>query len=663
MTAYTIDFETYSEADVGDVGAEVYAEHPSTDILVLAYAEDGKEPDFWLPGMEPPQDLLDHVAAGEVVEAHNMGFEHAIWNHVCVPRYGWPPMALEQERDTQAMAAERGIPLKLEKAAQALNLASQKDMPGHRTMLKLSRPARATKKRPGGRVEPTFDELMQTIDYCKHDVRVEQELSQRLGNRLQPMEEPVWQLDQQINMRGVQIDTTTAKAAAEMVDKILADVNREFREITGVNYTQRDKFKEWASDRGVALPNTQGDTIDAVLEAAESWTDPEAIRALQLHRRASHASNNKLKAMLRCTCSDGRARRLLQYHGATTGRWAGRLIQPQNFPRPEGPFEDFDQDQIAEAMDMIATQDLDLIDTLYGDPLWVLSKMLRAFMMAGPGKALCAADLAGIENRVVAALGGDLWKIRAYARIDRAEDRDIYLQTADTVFGYRCESKKTHPMERQVGKICELAFGYGGGVGAWRNFDTSDRHTDEQVEGYKRAWRENHPGIVRLWRELEAAAIYAVRRPGKQVHQGFFTWQMGNEWLTCRLPSGRRLFYSQPTLTKEPAPWDPSQEVVRLMFWQQREGQWKQIRTYGGRLCENVVQAVCRDIMVAGAFNAERAGLPCILTVHDELVTEPEAGKADADLLAQCMTDLPQWVQDLNVPIAADGWVGERYWK
>jgi DNA polymerase len=663
VVIYTIDFETYSELDVGDVGAEVYAEHPSTDIIVLSYGWPGEPIKVWTPNMEPPWDLIGHVAAGGTVEAHNMGFEHAIWNHVCVPNYGWPPLVIEQERDTQAMAAERGLPLKLEKTAQALGLPDQKDMEGHRLMLKFSRPAKPTKKLPGGRLTPSPEELHRIANYCTRDVKVEQQLSARLGHRLQAIEEPVWQLDQTINMRGVQIDTEAAQAAADMVDRILTEVNAEFRVITGVNYTQRDKFKAWAEDLGVLLPDTKGDTIDAVLGGAEGWMDPEAMRALQLHRRASHASNNKLKAMLRCTCADGRARRLLQYHGATTGRWAGRLIQPQNFPRPEGPFEGFDQSDIDQAMDIIATGDPELIELVYGDPLWVLSKMLRAFMMAAPGHLICSADLAGIENRVVAALGGERWKLDAFRRIDRGEDRDIYLQTADTVFGYRCESKKTHPMERQVGKICELQFGFGGGLGAWRQFDSSDRHSDEDVEGYKQAWRAKHAGIVQLWADLERAAIQAVRQPGCPIDCGAVTWGMGREWLSCRLPSGRRLFYFSPQIKTEPAPWDPTVDLPRLTFMQQREGQWKRISTYGGRLTENVVQAICRDIMVAGAFNAEAAGLPCILTVHDELVTEPEASRADADTLVQCMTDVPQWVKDLDVPIAADGWVGRRYWK
>jgi DNA polymerase len=610
--------------------------------------------------MDPPDDLLNHVYKGGMVEAHNVGFEHAIWNHVGVKRHGWPRLAIHQENDTMALAARAGLPLALKGGAKALRLPELKDDSGSRLLTKLSKPRKPTKKDPDTKWNEDFEDLQALYDYCAQDVRTEQALSARLGHFLPADERKVWELDQRINMRGVRIDLEAARAGVQMVEAVSEEINEEFRELTGVNVTQRDKFLGWLADQGHPLDNTQGDTVEEALQAPAL---PAGVRrALELHKRSSKASNNKLRAMLAVTCSDGRARRLLQYHGATTGRWAGRLIQPQNFPRPEGVFEKYTQADVAEALDLIRQGDAELIDMIHGDVLEMISNCLRGFLTCDKDRALVSADLAGIENRVVAALGGEKWKLDAFRRIDDGLDRDIYCQTADTIFGYRIEGKDTHPGERFVGKICELAFGFQGGVGAWRQFDSSDKHTDEDVEYYKERWRANHPGIKDLWRNLDTAAIGAVYR--KRPHScGPFEFKLEDEWLTCRLPSGRKLWYFAPQVKTAPAPWDPEDTVLRLSFMQQRDGQWKRVSTYGGRLAENVTQAVARDIMVVGMFNAEAAGYPCILTVHDELVTEPWAGGADHKVLEECMCDMPAWVRELDIPVAAEGWTGERYWK
>lgn len=630
-----IDFETRSRRDLRKVGAWRYAEDPTTEVLCLAYVVGDGEPGLWVPGMPEPAWLRGAVA----LVAHNAMFEQAIWEKIMAPRYGWPPMPPECWRDTMASCGYKAAPLKLEKAVGVLGLEHQKDMAGNRLLNQITKPGKA------GKFDEDFGKYERVYDYCAQDVRAERGLWQRLGP-LPADEQRLWELDQKINRRGVRLDLPAIHAAKAVVAQVEDKLLGEFEGLCpGLRPSQRDKFMEWLGAEGLHMVDLQAETVDAVLR--EKGLPEKPRRALEIRSILSLASVKKLDAMLSCVCSDGRARGLLQYHGATTGRWAGRLFQPQNFPR--GKYH-ADPGSIIGA---VMQRDADLLNMIYGDAMQAVSDALRPLMTAGEAREFACVDFSAIEAVVLACLAGETWKIEAFRR-----KVDIYCETASGMFG-RKVTKETDPEGRQVGKICELAFGYQGGVGAWRNFDPSDR-TDEEIDGYKTAWREKHPSITAFWRGVEDAAVGCALTGKPRSYRGIeFAMQGG--YLTCRLPSGRLLWYNDPKIVWKPVPWDDDEERPALQYKAWRYGAWRTIDAYGGMLTENIVQAVARDILVQAMWACEREDYPMVLTVHDENLTEPRAGFANMKTLIEIVTTPPAWAKDW--PINAAGWIGQRYRK
>lgn len=652
-TVVTIDFETRSRRELRKAGAYAYARDPSTEVICLAYKIGARDPRLWAPDDDPPDDLIEAVNDGAIVEAHNVQFEWEIWHRVCVPRYGWPMLSRDKARCTQAACAYRGIPLKLEKAAKALGLKHQKDMGGNRLLGQ----AGVSKPKKNGSYTDDFSTLQRVYDYCVDDVLAEEELSGRVG-WLTPDEEATWRLDQIINARGVRIDLEAVAAAQTIAGQVSKRLTAELREITGGQVEtsdQRDRILRWIETQDYALPDLTADTLDLYLSPKNRQPPPAPVRrVLEIRRTLAKASTKKLAAMQACVCDDGRARGLLQYHGATTGRWAGRLVQPQNFPRPS--FEDVDPETI---VGDIMLRDAELLDMVYGDAMVALADGLRPMFIAGEGRDLVSADFSAVESIVTAAVAGEESKLDVFRRGD-----DPYCTTASLIFGYPVLSKKTHPAERQVGKTGELAFGFQGGVGAWRQFDNQDR-SDEEIEGYRDAWRHAHPNIVALWRGLNDAAVAAVYKKQPHSYRGVeYRLEEDGEWLSCRLLSGRKLWYYGPEVGLHEMPWDDDDgepaKRLGLSYWAWRQGQWRKQRAYGGLLTENVVQATARDLMVPAMRKAEAEGYPVILTVHDELVTEPAEGR-DHKVLEEIMRDIPSWAR--GWPVKAEGWTGKRYRK
>jgi DNA polymerase len=666
-----LDFETRSELDIKRAGAQAYARHPTTEVLCLAYSFDGAEPKLWTPDLPRPQDLFDAIAGGAKMKAHNASFERAVWRWIMMARYAWPVVPFDQWRCTQAACAHRAVPLALENASTVLRVVQHKGDADKRVF----KPRKPTVKERkawaaahGDAPMPTlwhedFDLMQKTYDYCAQDVRAEHEVGTVVGE-LPPGELAVWRLDQIVNDRGVQIDVPNVEKAVALVGRLEEKNSAELEKITGgIRGTQRDKFKAWLAGHGVDFPDMTSDTIDLWLKTA-----PEGFvrRAVELRQALTKAGTKKLQAMLDCVCPDGRARGLVQYHGATTGRFAGRLVQPQNFKRPTwADAEDMDVDALVEAISLASdTGDVDFLTMVYGDPVEAVSHALRSYLVAAPGRVLVAGDFKAIEAVGTAAISGCESKLDVF----RAK-KDPYLVFASAVFGIDVQ-KKDKP-KRTVGKMGELSFGYGGSVGAWRNFEPAGPsvHTDEDILKYRDIWREAHPEIVAGWHGLEAAAIGAVTaKPSGWREIEYFMADDG-DWLGCRLPSGRCMWYREPRVVEAQMPWTgkDGRAIFRPQFqykaWKPDQGGWVTVRAWGGHLMENVVQGACRDLMVAAMFRAEKANFPVVLTVHDELVTEVDARRPDADwrVLADIMRERPAWAS--NWPIDVDGFHGYRYRK
>ena len=682
-----LDFETRSEVDIEEVGGYVYAQHTSTCVLVLCYKLRGiDEPVYtWRPrdGEPFPELLLQWIEAGYMFEAHQAQFEKAIFRYVVCPKYNVPMP--EFWCDTQAACAYRALPLKLDAVTKVLDLGEKKDARGKLLIRKLCEPQKISVKEAKAGVKfPKWNNdpaLMTELDeYCAQDVVAEEGLGEAIRD-LPPSEYEIWCLDQQINERGVFIDIAAVQAAASIVEKVELRLLKELATLTNGDITtanQLDRMQEWCAKRGWTFVDMTADTIKELVKRADIKEDKDVYRLLQLRQALGKVSVKKIAKLIGMRMEDGRVRGNLMYHGASTGRWSGRGVQMQNIPRGD---EEVLQplvlkDQLKDAphlgMDLlietILTGDDEVLELLYGDAFNALSSAIRGFLIAAPGNELYVADFSAIEARVLAWVAGEQWKLDAFAGIDRGEgykgSQDIYLATASGVYGYPCLTKKTHPAERHTGKTCELAFGYQGGVGAWRKFDDSDKWTDAEVDEKKKAWRAAHPRTEDLWEGLENAAGRAVETGltcrYREISYGVVKSPVGN-WLACVLPNGRCLWYYKPEVEKYEWYGKTKYRVSYEGKDNKKGGAWGRIDTYGGMLAENVVQAISRDIMVEAMFRVEEAGYPLILTVHDEVVCEVPFGTGNMQEFNRLVSVVPKWTPGL--PIGVAGWHGTRYRK
>lgn len=670
------DFETYSELDVREVGANAYAEHPSTEILCLSYGYPGQKKQIWYPGMPVPDVLIKHIEQNFPIEAHNCGFERAIWIHKFAPLYGVP--VPKRWIDTAASCAYRGLPLGLDQVGEVLDLDVKKDKRGKFLLQKLSRPRKPTKKDPSTRCTD-FDLLEELYDYCIQDSDAEDSLGSTLGD-LPPAEYACWVLDQRINMRGIKVDMEAVHAAIEIVDKVATKYEAELQSLTDgavQTATQTAKLLEWIQNNGIkGMPNLQANTIDDMLKM--DWVEGPVRRVLQIRQILSRASTAKLLKFRDCTnVYDMRIRGLLQWHGAGTGRWSGRLVQPQNFPRGSIKAKFYEL-----LFEIIKTRDPELLELHFGDPMEAVASALRGMFIADEGKAFYVADFSAIEARVVMWVAGQMDALRAFEAYDRGEGPDIYCFMASKIY-QRAISKDKDPDERQLGKITILGCGYqmsGAKLQMQAEQSYGVKISLETAEMLVKVFRETYENVPTLWRGLEDAAIRAVRMKGSSEYKSptgvmirfAYEKDKAGPWLTMRLPSGRKLWYFNPGLEMKTISYRDKETGETKTFDKmslyyegrdnKRGGAWGRVYTYGGMLTENAVQAIARDLMVAAMWRVEKAGYPVILSVHDELVAEREDDGRDHKEFEHLVAGPnPTWAA--GCPVAAEGWKGKRYRK
>lgn len=693
--ALHVDFETRSAVELKTAGLDVYANDPTTDALCLAAALNDDPVWLWTP--EPtvlPTWFTRHIEGGGIVTAHNAQFEFAIWNAIMAPRYGWPMLKLEQMRCTMAMAYAMSLPGALDDLALALGLEYRKDHAGRRIMLKLCKPRKIN---ADGSIVWWDDpeDYEKLYAYCKQDVVVEREA----GKRLLPLsesEQKLWVLDQRINQRGIAVDRQATAAAMKMADAEKRRLDKKVEKLTGGfvgTCNSGAAMVQWIEAQGVKVDSV------AKAEVTELLTRPDlpaVVREVLLSRQeAAKSSTAKLKPMLGSASADGRVRCILQYHAASTGRWGGRRIQPQNFPRPA-----IEQDDIEHAVELILKGERDSIEMIHGRPLDVISWCLRGLLIAGPGRDLIAGDFANIEGRMLAWLAGEEWKLQAFREYDAGIGPDLYKVAYAASFGIKPEDV-TKP-ERQIGKVEELMLGYEGGVGAFltgaksvnldiakmadaawptlpawalaaaqdawewavkrkRTYDLTQKQY-MACDAIKRLWRSRHPETVSYWSALQGNAIAAVRAPGIKFKAGAqgreVTYLCANSFLFCRLPSGRVLAYPYPRVVEG----DDGKSKLQYMGENSLTKQWEWTGTYGGKLAENVTQAASRDVLAEALLRLDERGAQTVLHVHDEVVVEiPESSPLTPEQFEQILSESPAWAGGL--PIAAEAWRGKRYRK
>jgi DNA polymerase len=651
------DYETRSRAILKTVGAQRYAADPTTEALGCCYAIDNDPVQLWRPGDPVPSEFI--LAAQNpnwVVAAFNDAFETAIEKSIMSVRYGWPVVPIERHRCTQAACLALGLPARLSAAADALELEHRKDAAGERLMHQTSKPRRAHKDENLDGVYWFDDEqrLDRLFAYCAQDVRTERELFNRLP-QLSPAEQVIWQLSHQVNIRGFGIDRKFAEAARKIAEAAAPEIDAEIAELTAGDVTtinQVAKLTAWLQDHGCSLQTLDRKAIQRQLEKGDDELAPTVRRVLELRLGGAQAAAKKINALLTRAGADDRIRGAFRYHGAATGRWAGEGIQPQNLKRPV-------VDDLDAAIAAVATGDYQHVQSLYPRPLAVVGDCTRALVCAAPGHVLIGADFSSIESRALAWVAGENWKLDSYRRFDATHDPkdEPYCITACKIFGKPNGTYTKDDPERNVGKTCDLAFGYAGGLGAWRKFEP-DRFSDDEVKAFIRGWRQAHPNIKQLWNRLDRAAWTAVQERGRVVRCGVVRFQCNGAFLQLILPSGRKISYPQPRIIGD-------EHEQHVLFSDNANGQFTDCRhgqgAYGGLWTENVVSGIARDLLADAMLRIEAAGYPIVLHVHDEVVAEVPEGFGSTDEFTHLMTRKPAWALDL--PIAAKAWTGKRYTK
>lgn len=671
MRKVVIDFETASNCNLKEAGAWRYSEDVTTEVICLAYCEIRKPYILaavtWLPGGDDELNarFRQYVEDPETVfVAHNSGFEKAVWRNIMVKIWGWPDIPNDRWEDTAAVCAMKALPISLDKAVLALRLTNHKDKEGSKITKSLSK---ANKK---GAYNRSPEILERVYAYNRQDVFATEELLGRVGT-LTPDERPVWLLDQKINERGIALDMPFVDACQKIVDQASEPLLREFNQITGgLKPSQTAKFKAWVNDKGVKLDSLNKEVVAQLLGEEDEDDDTDGTdnilplpvlpadvhRALSLRSVVGSASVKKLRRMQSCVGFDGRARGLLQYHGASPGRWAGRLLQPHNFPRGTIKDSTGEKPGCDVTVPAIMSGDAALVSCTIGEPIETVVSCLRHAIISAPKHVLLSGDFVGIEARVVLALAGQHDKTAMLAA-----GLSPYIDMARMIFK-RPIDKKKDPFEYQMGKFSVLGLGFQMGVPKFKAKyakDESDEFCQKIVDTYRKEWA---PCVPKVWRGLEQAALDTVYKLKPHSAYGV-EYRLEDGWLTARLPSERKLWYYNPRQTRKAMPWDENDIRLAWTYQVMKAGRLKTVDAYGGLLTENVVQGLARDIMVNRMFKLESNNFPIVLTVHDEIVSEPLVINANEKFFAEIMEDRTHWERELMIPIAVETWKSDRYRK
>lgn len=648
-----LDFETYSDLDIRKVGGHRYARHPSCEVLICAYLLPGMaEPAVWLPRQEaPPKRLVDWVRGGGKLGAHNASFERVVWRHALTRMHpGLPQVKDSQWVCTAAKAAASGLPRSLDKALTALGLPVSKDLEGSKLIKVFCSPKRPSKKDPRVRILPEEDPRFQRfIEYCQQDVRGEVALDDALPD-LNARERRMFILDMVMNDRGLPIDLPLVEKALKVVQVLEVSIAARVSTLTGgLKATQVQKMLDFFTERGIDLENMRAETVRQAVKR-EDLSD-EAKELLELRVEAGKASTKKLISMMACADPDDHVvQGGFLYHGAHTGRYAGKLVQPHNFIR--GMLKDHQRDLV---FDLLQHADPDLFLILYDKPIDVISQCMRGFIMAPEGYELAVVDYTAIEARVLAWIAGEDHMLAAYFK-----GVDVYKLMATKLYKLDSINDVTDE-QRRIAKNLVLGCGYQ--LGGIKFVDYAANAgviiTEEFAKTAVKAYRDGHPAIVKSWGMVERLVAGAIRNPGETYEGLKCEFYMREHWLCIKLPSDRELRYPYARAIPVERWGKPAFEIS---FRTEIKGQFVREKTYGGKLIENIVQAIARDVMMEGMLAAETNGYPVLGTVHDELLALRELGTSNIKELEElvCVRHI-KWTA--GMPLASKGFVCVRYRK
>jgi len=647
MRTLSIDLETFSSKDLTKCGVYAYCDSDDFEILLFAYAFDDEEVKIIdiAQGEEIPENIIEALTDPNVIKtAYNANFERT-----CLSKYLKKPMPSNQWRCSQVHALALGLPGSLDGVAKCLRLSEQKMKEGKALIKYFSIPCKPSKANGGrNRNMPEHDmEKWQIFkSYCRQDVEVERLIRKKLeAFPIIEFEQKLWELDQKINDEGVLIDMMLVKNAIKADTDFQAEIFEEAVNLSGLdNPNSPAQIKKWLQDKGIEVDSLSKKKVE---ELVSESSDLQVERMLELRQAMSKTSVKKYEAMERSICRDGKIRGLLQFYGANrTGRWAGRLVQIHNLPRNK-------MSDLNLAREFLKSGNFEALEMLFDSIPDVLSQLIRTAFIPSDNSRFIVADFSAIEARVIAWLAGEKWRMEVFNSHGK-----IYEASAAQMFKAPIETIDKGSPLRQKGKIAELALGYGGSIGALIQMGALDMGlTESELSELVTAWRNSNPNIVKLWRDVEEAAVKAVKEKAlvKIQHGVKFHYTEGILFIT--IPSGRALSYVRPKIGV-----DERFGKEQLTYEGNEQGkQWGRIPTYGGKLVENIIQAIARDCLAEAMLRLDKAGYKIKFHVHDEVILEAENGTGSKEEVEKIMAEPVSWAKGL--PLKADSFEAFYYKK
>lgn len=669
MSTLRIDIETYSTVDLPKCGVHRYADSDDFEVMLFAYAFDDEDPE--VIDFTQGEQLPDRVEAAIFNPAITKTAYNAAFEIACLSKHFGRALDVSQWRCTSVHALYLGFPNSLGEVGKVIGLPQdlQKKRIGGSLVRYFCLPCKPTKTN-GGRTrnKAIHDREKWRLfkEYCVQDVVAEREVARRLSRYPVPAKEHrLWVLDQKMNNRGIQVDTQLVESAIACDQIYKQRLTDEAVEVTGLsNPNSRNQLLEWLQVKeDAAIEDLTKKTVPFILRNTKNDI---VRRAMELRQELAKTSVSKYAAMQRSACIDAAVRGLTQFYGANrTGRWAGRLVQVQNLP--QNKLKDIDL-----ARRLIKQGEYEMVESLFGSVFDTLSQLIRTAFVARPGHKLVIADFSAIEARVVAWLAWCQWRLDVFNTHGK-----IYEASAEQMFKLPPGSVDKKSPYRFKGKVAELALGYQGGAGALKTMGALDMGlTEDELEPIKIAWRDANPEVVQLWYDCERSAVTAVRSKRSIVlpiagNRSTLTFAVDPGFLFITLPSGRRLSYVRPRIEKEDLYREKSDGSKFLVAREgsltyegvdQKTKQWTRLSTYGGKLVENITQAIARDLLAESMLALDEEGFNLLTTVHDEVVTEePIDGSRDVHLAEQIMGRPVVWAKDL--PLRGDGFETPYYMK
>lgn len=656
MRTLSIDIETYSSVDIKKSGLYKYAQSPDFEILLFAYSWDSGPVEIvdLAQGESLPMEVIHALYDPKVMKyAYNASFE---W--YCINSVVHSP--IEQWRCTQVHGLYCGYTAGLGPTGEAVGIPQDKRKLGTgmsliRTFCVPTKPTRTNGQRTRTLPHHEPEKWKLFKEYCIGDVVAEMELMRRLSYFPVPDQEwQLWQLDQRINARGLACDMQMVESALAVDEQVTGELRTEAVALTGLdNPKSVQQLTKWLEkETGQEIENLQKATVSNLIEELD---EGKAKRVLEIRRELAKTSTKKYEAMRQAACNDGRVRGLLQFYGANrTGRWAGRLVQVQNLPRNYLSTLEY-------ARQLVVERNIDMLRFIYGNVPDTLSQLIRTAFIAPEGKALLVADYSAIEARVIAWLAGEQWRLDVFNSHGR-----IYEASASAMFGVPLErivrGNPEYEELRPKGKVAELALGYQGSSGALINMGALDMGlTEGELPEIVTRWRNANRRIVDLWYSLGEAAL-EVMETGEPVGiRGLIFARESHhdsrqDFFTIQLPSGRKLYYVRPFLKEN----DFGRQALHYWGMDQQTKKWTVLSTYGGKITENVVQAIARDCLAVSLTRTEQAGFQTVLHVHDEIGIESESPE-ELERVLEIMGQPIPWAPGL--PLKGDGFVTSFYMK